>query len=289
MGHFPRGLHDISRLMAYTFREFRSNNLDLLAAGLGFFSLFSLVPLMIIGTAALGLVWSHHDPGVLLNHLAALVSDDVAYGISEWLTLASGYGKGKATAFSGAVLALAASRIFTHIRTALNLIWKIRPKEQRFAKRTAMAFLGNLEMLIGIVLFMFSFVVLDAGVVLVSKFASGYIPGIRFILELANLLIPIGLATLLCAAAYKFVPSVSLRWADVLPGAIVSAAFLAIGKVAISLYLRWHSFSTLYGAASSIILVLIWIYFAAQIFFFGAQFSCLYAQTYGSHSPASRP
>lgn len=271
--------------LSTVYREWNNDHPDLLAAGLGYFSLFSLIPLLIISMAALGYLWAVQDSKVeLTQRLASIMGEGAAGSLTYWLTIAGGEGKGKATLVSMGVLLVGASKIFTQVRTALNIIWDVKQKDVGFFKDMFTSLGMNIAMLIGLLCFLVSFVVLDGLVALISNTIGSYIPGYEIVLYLANTFIPLGLFTLLFAVAYKCIPETHITWSDVWPGAIATALMMGIGKIAIAFYLKLQSFSNVYGTASSCIVMMVWIYFAAQIFFFGAEFTWLWARTYGSHS-----
>lgn len=258
---------------------------NFLAAGLGYFSLFSLIPFLVLITAAVGFFWAHQDSQLLIRELRSLFGRELASSFEAWLPLAASYGKTQASLVSFVVLLWSASKVFSQVRTALDIIWDVKPQTSSFVKDILTTALMNFAMLGGVLLFLFSFVLLDAVVAFLIRALGNYVFGLKLVLTVANVAIPPGLFTLLFAAAYKYIPDTPVKWRDVWLGAIVTAVVMAIGKVLIGLYLRWQPFDSLYGTASSFIVLLGWIYFAAQIFFFGAHITRQYALTYGSHAP----
>jgi membrane protein len=279
-------------LFVEAFRKWRADHPVVLAAGLSYFALISLTPTLILVTALMGHIWAHHHiRHFVLEKLVALTGADSARFIGDLLALTNG--RGRATAFSFAVLYVAAGRIFSQIRAAMDIIWDIPYHEKVFWKTIVRSMFKNIFIMLGLAVFLFLFILSDAAAAAVSQYVNAFQPGFRLGsgLALAHFGVIFTLFTLLFAAIYKIIPDTPVAWGDVWGGALVTSALMAIGKMVMDIYIRVQSFKSLYGAASSLILLMVWIYFAAQIFFFGAEFAYAYAKKYGSlkGSVARRP
>ncbi len=288
---FFSNLRQLFSFFRETYHEYQKDHPDLLAAGLGYFAIFSLPPVVIITTAIVGHLWAKEGAkDQVLEKLSMMIGSEAADSVQRLLEVATHSGKGRATVLSLVVLYVAASRIFAQLRTALDIIWDIEPAEEGFLRNMARTWLMNFGMVIGIALFMLAFFILDALLSFLHHLLGNLLPilGQFHLLRFANILLPFFLFALLFACAYKFVPDTHVAWRDVWPGAILTSALFAVGKSAIGLYLSYESFSSLYGAASSVIVILVWIYFATQIFFYGAEFTWLYANRFGSRAPRHR-
>jgi membrane protein len=130
--------------------------------------------------------------------------------------------------------------------------------------------------------------VVSAILAALGKYLSGLIPGIDWIWQLVNFVISFGVITFLFAVLFKYLPDVKIQWRDVTIGAVITALLFNIGKWALGLYLGNSSFGSTYGTAGSLVVLLAWIYYSAQIMFFGAEFTQVYAQRYGSRIEPDR-
>ena len=139
-----------------------------------------------------------------------------------------------------------------------------------------------MSMVLGIGFLLLVSLVLSAGLAALGRFFSGLFPGASVLWEIVNFVISFGVVTGLFAAIYKLLPDVEIRWSDVWLGAAVTALLFTIGKLLIGLYLGNASIGSAYGAAGSLLVVLVWVYYSAQIVFFGAEFTQVYARRYGS-------
>jgi membrane protein len=284
----PRNLRLLFRFLIDTLRAWKMHHPELLAAGLGYFALFSLTPVLVISTALLGSIWSRSVvQSRVLTELSVLLGPDAADSIGHWMKLTTSTDKTKATAFSAVILYLAASRLFAQVRVALNIIWDVVPKRRPLLRRVARTVALNFLMVLGVGLFLFVFLVSDAALAVASRSLGAYTPTLIGVLKLVSIVVPPALFAVLFACTYKYVPETPVAWRDVWPGALFTSMLFAVGKGIMAVYFAYQSFSSVYGAASSVIVIMVWIYFAARIFFYGASFTRMYAERYGSrvHRP----
>jgi membrane protein len=270
---------DLGRFLQRTYVEWQKDNP----------ALFAIAPLMIIGTALLGHLWSKPIlQAHIVDKMTTIVGSDMADSIGGWLTLAASKGKGKATVFSAIILYVAATRVFAQLRAAMDMIWDVTPPPRSFVSSLLKKTFKNVLMMLALVVFIVVFFLADTGFALVFRLFVHYLPSTGHwpMLEIANGIATFVLFIGLFAAAYKYVPDTPVAWGDVWPGAFLTSALFTVGKFAIALYLQYQSFDSVYGAAGSVIVLLVWIYFAAQLFFFGAEFTWLYSITYGSRQHA---
>ncbi|HVO32761.1 MAG TPA: YihY/virulence factor BrkB family protein [Elusimicrobiota bacterium] len=281
-------LKDAARFFLDTYREWKKDHPELLAAGLGYYALFSLAPMLIMVTALVGDVWSHPIAKLhVMDQLTLVVGTEAQHSIGKLLDITTRHGKGKATVFSMILLYFAGSQIFSQLRTAINFIWSVPPREEHHVIRIVRNSLLNFVLVVGVCAFLLLLIASETVLLFMQSSFFHYVPWTRHLhlFSSLNVILSYFLACLFFAAAYKFLPDTSLRWTDVLPGAVLTSTLFVIGKSAFSLYLAHQSFKSIYGAASSIIVTMVWIYFAAQIFFFGAEFTWLYTKRYGSKAP----
>jgi membrane protein len=282
-----RNLSAVAALFNDSFVAWRDDHPDLLAAGLGYFTLFSFGPLLVIATAVSGYVWERSNTQrQILDALASVIGPQASESVARWLVEAGASGKGKATVLSAIILVFGASRVFAQLRAAMDMIWRVSPPQRGFLRNLAWTWLMDSAMLAGMTIFILVFIATDALVALLNQgFESRTVwSGPVHFLNSVNLAVALLLFAALFASAYKLVPDVEIQWGDVWPGAIVASALFTAAKHLIVLYLGFQSFDTAYGAASSLIVLMVWMYFAAQIFFFGAEFTRLYTRRFGSRA-----
>jgi membrane protein len=184
------------------------------------------------------------------------------------------------TIFSVLVLLYSASQVFIQLRSSLDAIWdvpvKTRPSWRGVFKSTALPLL----MILATGLIILAFILLDAGIGIASRIFGTILPGLgRVVLwKTASLSCSLVLFTLFFGGIFKLVPSHKLRWQDVWPGAALTSGLFVLGKFILTLYFSWLSFDSIYGTTGSFIVIMIWVYVSAQIFFFGAVFINVYSK-----------
>jgi membrane protein len=268
---------DYPTLLRDSFRRWRDVRPELLAGGLAFFAILSATPLLVI---LIGLLRSFVAKAQVMAQLDDVLSPHVAGLVREWLLPAHGSGLATLTAFSILVLLYGASQVFVQLRVSLDVIWDVpvrtRPSLHGFFKSTA----GPLLMIIAAGLFVLAFVLLDAGIAVASRISGTVLPGLgsAVLWKAASLTCSLALFTLFFGGIFKLVPSRKLLWRDVWPGAVLTSGLFALSKFILTLYFSWLSFDSLYGTAGSLIVIMIWVFVSAQIFFFGAVFISVYSK-----------
>jgi membrane protein len=277
-------IKEIGRFLKNVYVEWQKDHPELLAAGLGYFMLFSLPPLLIIGASSLSYLFANVDQKLLVGKLSTLIGYETAQAITDWLEVVNKKGAGKATLISALVLWLGASRVFIQLRTALNVIWKARVSQRTFWRGLLIDEVRRVLVVVGVALFLVLVFIMDTFLAFLNKTMGTYFSALKdiYVWQGISFIGSVLLLTLGIAAIYRYVPDAKIQWRDVWPGAAITAILLSVGKTLISLYIGFQSFSTAYGAAGSMIVVMVWIYFAAQIFFFGAKLTWLYATQHGS-------
>lgn len=194
-----------------------------------------------------------------------------------------------ATIIGIATLLFGATGAFVDLQEALNTIWSATSKSGHsgiigMIKERFLSF----GMILGIAFLLLVSLVVSAGLSALGKFLSDLLPGFTHILQVVNFIISFGFITVLFAMIYKLLPDIKIAWSDVWIGAAVTSLLFTIGKFLIGLYLGRSSIASPYGAAGSLVIILVWVYYSAQILFFGAEFTQIYANKYGSLSHARR-
>jgi membrane protein len=191
-----------------------------------------------------------------------------------------------AAVFGTMTLFFGASAVLTELRDALNAIWHVPVNRNRtqFANmlRLAKERVYSFAMILGLGILLLVSLMLNTWLVAIEAFFGWRMFASGFFLHLTGLLISCLVITFVFAAVYKLIPRVRLNWSDVAVGGVVTSTLFIIGKQLLALYMRRTSLGSAYGAAGSLIVVLIWVYYSAQVFFFGAEFTKVYAETFGS-------
>jgi len=277
-----------SFLIDTTIPRWRALDPEILAAGLSYFALFSLAPLLFVvltvGTHVMSLPTARQ---VILDRASLWMTDEASDTLDSWMSQPTPHHSKSATFLGLLVAAWAGSQVLGYMKRILNRIWETRSRKSApFWKDYLLSTLFNFFML-GILGFFLTFsLILDAMGGALWKFFRDILPS--HIIHAASWLQGINFAVslfcfcLLFGMIYRFIPDASMAWEDVWAGALVTSILLAIGKVVLSLYLTFATFASGYGAAGSILIVLFSIYIGAQIFIFGGVFTRTYAEYYGS-------
>lgn len=180
------------------------------------------------------------------------------------------------------VLLISASAVFNHLQTMLNTIWKVQPKPGLGIIEIIRARFFSFAMMFGMGFLMLVSLIISTAIAALNKVIVGHLPGGEILAHAVDLIISFGIITLLFAIIYKVIPDATVRWSDVWIGAAVTALLFNIGKFLIGLYLGHSTIGSAYGAAGSVLVILIWVYYSAQILFLGAEFTQVYARRRGS-------
>lgn len=266
------------------FQEWNEDKVTRLAASLAYFTIFSIAPLLVVVIAVAGLVLGTEvAQQQIVGQVQSLVGAQAAQMIASLLNNTRSLSDNILTTIIGVVaILLGATGVVGELKDSLNTIWNVTPKPGGGLLRTFLERLFSLGMVMGIgFLLLVSFVV-SATVAALGNGIAGYLQNWAILAQLIDLLISFGSVTLLFALLFKFLPDVRVAWRDVWVGSVVTALLFTLGKYALSLYLGRGSVATPFGAAGSLVVLLVWIYYAAQIVFLGAEITQVYANEFGS-------
>lgn len=283
---------EIGALLKQTVNAWFADNAPRLGAALAFYTLLSLAPLLIVVVAIAALAFGQKAAqGQLIWEIQDLVGPEGARAIQDLIQSAYKPAAGTmATILGLSTLVLGASAVVVELRDALNLIWHV-PEVAAFSSvRGLFRLIRERFYLFGLILGV-GFLLLVSLALNAAAAALGSVLGSRLhtsesVLHVAVFLISFVVITCLFAAIYKFLPDVQLKWSDVIVGACFTSMLFTIGKQLIGIYLGKASFGSTYGAAGSLVVVLVWVYYSAQLFFFGAEFTKIYTETFGSRLDA---
>jgi membrane protein len=256
-----------------------------MGAAISYYTVFSLAPLLIIVIAVAGLVFGEDAvKGMIQSQIAGLVGQDGAAVIQNLIASAREPSEGwVAGSISIVFLIVGATTVFAEIQSALDRIWhvpeKAKPAGLWGLLRTRFLSFG---LILGLAFLLMTSLAVSAAVAALGNWFGGLFPGWELILHTVNLAFSLGAGTVLFAAIFKWMPSVQIAWRDVWVGAVVTACLFEGGKLLIGLYIGKAGVDSTYAAAGAIAVVLIWVYYAAQIFLLGAEFTKVYAREHGS-------
>jgi len=265
---------------------FRSDDTGTLGAALSYFTLFSLAPVIIIVIALSGLVLGPTAvAGDISSHLQSLIGAKGANLIQEIIKAAYRPGKNIFAAMMAVVMLIIGSvGVFTQLRTSLNALWKVKGQPKKPVLSFFIGHLFSFAMIITMAFLLLISLVIHAGLDVITLYFQHRFYYISImIFELLNHLFSLGLTWLLFAFIYKFMSDAKLKWRTVWWGALFTAFLFAIGKFIMELYLSWSNVGDTYGAAGSVIVILVWIFYSSQILLFGAEFTWVLAKYRGDH------
>ena len=273
-------------LLKETYTDWSEDKCSRLAAALAYYTIFSLAPLLVIILAILGLVFDKRADAqqMIVEQIHGFVnSPEAAEEIKTMIDNASTPKSSIWATVVGIVMALVgAGGLFGALQDSLNTIWEVAPKPGLGIMAMLRARFLSFAMVLGTGFLLLVSFVLSAGLAALSTFMGDYLPVHSAVLHLINFVVSFLIITLLFAMIYKVLPDVEIQWHDVWVGAAMTSLLFTIGKFVLGLYLGRAGVTSAYGAAGSLVLILLWINYAAQILFFGAEFTQVYAMKFGS-------
>jgi membrane protein len=283
-------VHEVWALVRESVMEWVGDRASRKGAALAFYTVFSLAPILIMAIAIAGLFFGQDAArGEIYAQVRELLGPDGARAIEAMVMNASRPGAGVVATIVGSVtLFIGATTALAELKDGLDQIWDVPPERTSgfwYFVRTRLLSIG-LILTIGFLLLV-SLVLSAVLNVLARRWGPADATGA--VLEAMNFLFSFTLVTILFAMIYKILPSARIAWRDVIVGSVVTALLFSVGKFAIGVYLGNSAIASTYGAAGSVILVLVWVYYSAQIFLLGAEFTKVYAHRYGSRRGLPQP
>ncbi|MFT3997845.1 MAG: YihY/virulence factor BrkB family protein [Asticcacaulis sp.] len=279
-GHPPLDLRLLRQMLIETWTEWNEDNAPRLGAALAFYSILSIGPLLLIVTGIAGIAFGRDAVnGYLMTELGTLIGDQGAAAVQTMLSGAFNPHQGAiATAIGLITLIISATGFFAQLQDAMNAIWNVELDRKHwtwFIKKRLLSF----TLVVGIGFLLLVSLVVSAGLSAFSAFISPYVPAP--VMGLLNIVLSYAVVTFLFAMTFRILPDAHISWSDVWVGALITAVLFTIGKQLIGLYLGQSALSSAYGAAGSLIVLLVWIYYSTLIFFFGAEFTQVYSRHLG--------
>ena len=276
---------DIWPLIKDTFEGLSENRITKLSASLAYFTIFSMGPLLVMIIWLTGMFLSREAiEGKVYAVLVGFVGSDTASQLQEIIKSASVDSQGLIAGIIGLVtLLIGATSVFAEIQDSINIIWGLKPKPKKgWLKYLKNRFL-SFSIIVSLGFLLLVSLALSALVELISNQLQNYFPEVTIIVfYIINLILTIGISTLIFATIFKVLPDAKIKWRDVFIGAAVTSILFLLGKFGISFYISKAKVGSTYGAAGSLVILLVWVYYSSIILYLGAQFTKVYAIRYGS-------
>jgi membrane protein len=284
-------MHVLWGVLRDTVSEWIKHNASSLGAALAFYTLFSIAPILVIAMAAAGSIFGPHVAEAhVLNQMRGLLGDAGAAAVQSLLSSAHQSGlKGFAAAIGVVTLLVGATSVFGELQNTLDYIWKSAQKDRVAWWRILRSRILSVGLILGVGFLLMVSLLISAALAALGAWFGTFMVQWSFILPAVDLLLSLGLSTVLFAMIYKYVPREDIAWGDVWIGGLVTACLFSVGKLLIGQYLGRSSLSSAYGAVGSIMVLLLWIYYSAQIFLLGAEFTHVFTYTLGSRSGLAHP
>ena len=266
-----------------TFQEFGQDKAARLGAALAYYTIFSIGPLFLIAISLAGIVWGRQAAqGKISTQLNNVLGSNAAEAVETMITAASDPRSGIIAAVIGMVMLLfGASGVFAQLKDALNTIRNVPPKKSLGVMGFIKDRFLSMAMVLGIGFLLLVTLIFDAAISAMGDYFGRVIGG-EATLQVIHQLLSFGLITLLFALIFRVLPDLDIAWRDVWFGALFTALLFVVGKLVLGLYLGKAAVGSSYGAAGSLVVLLLWVYYSAQILFFGAEFTQVYARRLGS-------
>ena len=275
------------QLLRDAFRDWSEDKAPRLGAALAYYTVFSLAPLLVLVIGIAGLVFGDEAVrGEVQSQMRGLLGANGARAIEDMIAGARRPESGTAASLVGMVLLLVgASGVFGQLQDALNTVWEVEPKSGRGIWGIVKDRFLSVTMVLGTGFLLLVSLVLSATISAASH-RLGLPNGFTIAAHLLDAVLSFSVVTVLFALIFKLLPDAVIAWRDVWLGAAMTALLFVVGKTALGLYLGYADVGSTYGAAGSLIVVLVWVYYASQIFLFGAELTQVYANRYGSRMMA---
>lgn len=274
-------MHDIWQILKDTGRRWYEANTFRLGASLAFYTVFSLAPIVLLAVAVAGGVFGHEAARRQVGEEIAVVAGDQVGSAFEQMMRAiyeNGSG-GLATTLGVLLLLVGAASVFTELQDALNVVWGVEGKPTSGLWEFVWSRFWTFAMVLVLGFLLLVSLLVSATLTAVATWVrASAVPGGAYLWMAVNAAVAFALAAALFALIYKVLPNVEIAWRDALAGGAVTAVLFAVGKHLIGLYLGQSSVASAYGAAGSLVLILLWVYYSSQILLLGAEFTCVLAQ-----------
>jgi membrane protein len=276
----------ISLVIKDVFREFSADNIVKYSASLAYYTVFSIAPLLVVITTFFGFLFGQEAmQGQVYEQLNKLVGSRAAIQIQDIIkNIHLGGNNFFATLISIVILFIGATSIFGEIQDSINKIWGLRIKAHKVWWKLIVTRMLSFSLILSFGIIMIVSLLLNAVVAAFGKFIARFISGYSlYFIEVSDAILSFIVSAFLFSLIFKILPDAKIRWKDVLFGGFITAVFFTLGKLGIGYYLSKSNLMSVYGAAASIIILMVWVYYSSIILYLGAEFTKVYAKLYGKN------
>jgi membrane protein len=266
------------------FKEFSADNILKYSASLAYYTVFSIAPLIVVITTLFGLLFGKEAmQGQVYQHLNNLVGSKAALQIQDMIRSIHLQGNNFfATVVGIVILLIGATSIFGEIQDSINKIWGLRVKPHKVWWQLILTRVVSFSLILSIGFIMIVSLLLNALISAFGKFIGGFIKNYSvYFIQFTEFILSFLVTAFLFSLIYKILPDAKVKWRDVFFGGLITAIFFTLGKIGISFYLSRSNITSLYGAAGSLIILMVWVYYSSIILYLGAEFTKVYAKLYG--------
>jgi len=274
------------KIMKDTFTGFADDKALKFSAALSYYTMFSLGPLLLLLISLVGLFLGKDAvQGKLFGEINGLLGNEAAAQVQEIIRNMEINGDSTTAVIIGAItLIIGATTVFGEIQDSINIIWRVKAKPRRGWLKLLKDRLLSSSLIIGLGFLLIVSLIINGAVQALSDWLKGYFPDVTVILfNIVNMVVSFGVIFVLFGVIFKVLPDVKIAWRDVRMGAFFTAVLFMIGRFAINFYITSTGTANTYGAAGSIIVILVWVYYTAAIMYLGAEFTRAYANFTGLH------
>jgi membrane protein len=284
------GAREIWALIKDAANGWNAHQASRIGAALAFYTVFSLGPILLLAVVVAGFFFGQGAArGEVHQQVSTLIGAKAAAEVQTLLLRAHRPAAGVlATAISVVTLLFSADVALVELKSGLDDIWSVQPETRRWYWRYLRSRLLSIGLILSLGFLLLASLIFSAALGALATLSPGIVI-VGLVLRSTNALMSFGLAVLLFATVYKVLPSVRLAWKDVVVGALITAVLFTAGKFVIGLYLGSSTIASTYGAAGSVIVVLLWVYYSAEVFLFGAELTRGYACRFGSRRGIGGP
>jgi len=273
-------LRDSLPLAKATFKAWSAHKSPRLAAALAYYTMFSIAPLLLIVIAIAGLVFGHESARQqIMGQIGGLVGTQGQHQLTSMVSAANKPSSGVIATVIGVItLILGASAVVIQLQDALDVIWDAEARESGGLWQTIRTRLLSVGMLLGLAFLLLVSLVVSSALSALNTYTNKLLPSVAFLMQFVNVILDIAILALIFAIIFKDLPRAAVSWRDVRVGAIITAILFVIGQFLITLYLGKMNAKSPYGDAGSLIIVLLWVYYSAQLMLLGAEFTRIWSQ-----------
>lgn len=275
-----------------TFANWSKHGATTHSAAIAYLSLFSLAPILVLAVAVSGWAFgAEAAQGRVQLELSRFIGVDGAKVVQDLVIASARPRTGRIAAIAGAVtLLISATGVLIQLQETLNTVWEVTPKPGFFLKRLLKKRLICFGLILGVGALIFTSLAASAGLAALQRFLEARLEvGLASLLGWTDVILSWLLMTTLFAMVYRFLPDVQIGWRDVFWGSALTAVLFSLGKYAIGFYLQQTGVTTTYGAAGSLVLILVWVYYSSLIFLLGAEFTRIHSRRYRDGRAKAEP